>query len=60
MKNNSKKSKRLDIRIFPKQEMMIKQKAENYKSLSNMILDVIQQFDGTGRHEKNRKAQRNG
>jgi uncharacterized spore protein YtfJ len=40
--------------------MMIKQKAENYKSLSNMILDVIQQFDGTGRHEKNRKAQRNG
>ncbi|MBP7359224.1 MAG: hypothetical protein KA955_07815 [Prevotella sp.] len=48
MKNNSKKSDRLEIRISPEQEIMIKQKAENYKSLSNMILNAVQQFDDTG------------
>ena len=48
MKNNSKKSDRLEIRISPEQEIMIKQKAENHKSLSNMILNAVQQFDDTG------------
>lgn len=52
MKNNSKKSKRLEIRISLKQEIMIKRKAENYKSLSSMILNAVQQFDDAGTKRK--------
>lgn len=52
MKNNNKKSKRLEIRITPKEEITIKQKAENFKSLSNMILNAILQFDDTGSKRK--------
>lgn len=55
MKDNSKKSDRLETRISPKQEIMIKRKAESYKSLSTMILDAVQQFDDTGTMRKIKK-----
>lgn len=52
MKDNSKKSDRLEIRISPKEEMMIKQKAENFNSITSMLLSAVQQFDDTGTKRK--------
>ena len=46
------KTKRLWIRISAQDAELIKQKAANYKTVSNMIWDAIKQFDDTGTKRK--------
>lgn len=45
---NEKRTYRVDLRLNEKEKELFKNKAQNYKKLSSMIRDAVEQFDDRG------------